>query len=113
MKTTKKQFEQFQAEFLKWVDKFGLKQYKIYFDHAKLNDNYAEIHTEQIAKHARVKMCKDADDSFDPASSAKHEAIHLLLAKLSYMAECRFLSNSEVSDEEESIVRILEKVLND
>lgn len=115
MKTTKKDFETFQAEFMRWVDKLGLKRYKIWFYHRDTKGAYASIKVYESGKGAAVyfsrHLHKDDSVGHSPKDSAKHEAIHLLLHRIQHLGECRYLFDNELQDEAESLVRILEQNL--
>ena len=115
MTTTKKDFERFKTEFLKWVDRFGLKGYRVNFRHKKL-ESFAEIDINETAKATVVSFTThiDEDCKFEfstPEANAKHEAIHLLLYRLEYLGKCRHTQSDEFNEEAEKLVRILEKVL--
>lgn len=115
-KTSKADFNKFKREFMYWVDVFGLKGYKIYFHHEPLNSSYADIDTDEAGKLADVRYNSLLTDhkkkkSFGPESVAKHEAIHLLLSRLFYLGVQRYTASGEIANEEEKLVRILEKVL--
>ena len=49
----------------------------------------------------------------DLKSSAKHEAIHLLVARLSELAEHRFVTREEIISAEEELVRKLAWLIPD
>ena len=114
MKTTKAQFNRFKKEFKKWEDRLGL-HYQSYFQHTSLEDCYAEIVVNEPGKVATVRMCTEVDgldaEVFMPEGSGKHEAIHLLLNRMKYLAECRYVTSGEIDMEIERLVRVLEKVL--
>ena len=115
IKTTQAQFEEFKAEFMKYVELFGLKDYQIYFEHKKLEDSFADISVNCNACIATVVMAQEipGECKFDfcPKESAKHEAIHLLLSRLYDIADCRYVQPEELKIEDERVVRILQKVL--
>lgn len=116
MKTTKADFEEFKAAFLKYADLFGLKDYQFAFRHEKLHENYAEIRQSEPSKWMVVCLSTEwKDDESDlwvsPEHSAKHEAIHALLCRFSYLAKSRTVIPADINDEEEGIVRVLEKVI--
>jgi hypothetical protein len=116
MKTGKIDFDKFTKAFLSWIDRFGLKGYQIIFHHKKLDHSYAEIKVDHEGKLAEVYFCTEWDDEESdaykgPNGSAKHEAIHLLLSRLEYIARSRFIMVDDIREETESLVRILEKVL--
>lgn len=117
-KTSDKDFRAFKKEFLRCVDLFGLKDYKLFFFLRDLEDEtkIAHIVYESEACYARVYLNTILDDSdgnkdFDPVLNGRHEAIHLLFGRLFTLAEDRYASREAISTEEERIVRILEKLL--
>lgn len=116
MKTTKKDFARFKKEFLRWVDIFGLKGYRIVFYHNQLKGNYAQIHTDEEGMLAEPAFTILIDKTSlagykTPELHGKHEAIHLLLHRLLYLGTCRYVREDEIYQEWEKLVRILEKVL--
>ena len=116
MKTSKAYFEKFIAEFLRWRDLFGLTQYRVDFFHEKLDGNYAEISASEMEKAVRISLTteisKDSAKVDDgPEKHAKHEAIHLLLHRLRWLGDCRYIESTDLNEEWEAIVVRLEKVL--
>jgi hypothetical protein len=115
MQTTKKDFKRFRDEFNRWVQILGLNDYKIYFDHRRLDDVFANIVIDERGKVATVTMTKELSpvnaEVFFPEEHAKHEAIHLLLNKLFWLGTCRYVRDAELQDEWERLVRVLEKAL--
>ena len=115
MKTTKAQFSRFKQSFQMWVEAFGLKEYEIYFVHEPLVGAGATINIEEDAKAVTVAMSSDIPkvdhEHFSPEDHAKHEAIHLLLDRIRWLGACRYISESELQEEWERLVRVLEKVL--
>jgi len=115
MKISKAYFERFKTEFLRWQKELGLTQYSIAFFHEKL-DEYARIIINEKGKTANVFLntelngrTLEADEG--PESHAKHEAIHLLLDRLIWLGESRYIERSDLEEEWEAIVVRLEKVL--
>ena len=108
-------YKKFKESFLYWREKFGLTQYQIYFEHAKLNSAFANIVVDEQGKVATVKLCTENSGLdakvFNPEKNGKHEAIHLLLHRLAWLGEQRYTASSEISDEEEAAVTRLEYVL--
>ncbi|KKN77220.1 hypothetical protein LCGC14_0361980 [marine sediment metagenome] len=115
-KTTKAEFNRFKKEFQYWVEKFGLKGYKVYFFHKALDGSYAETKVNEQGKVATVtyglELTKiDCEVGDGPEADAKHEAIHLLLHKIGFLGEQRWTASDEIRDEAERLVIVLEKVL--
>ena len=114
MKTSKKYFEQFKAEFLRWLSLLGLTQYEIVFYHQKMKVNSAQVSINERAKLVEVCLSTElpkSDHVDGPLVQARHEAIHVLTYRLRFLGGCRYISDDELDDEWEAITRRLEKVL--
>lgn len=115
VKTTKAQFNRFKQSFQMWVEAFGLKDYEVYFAHEPLVGAGATIAIDQNAKAVTVAMSSDIPkvdhEHFSPEDHAKHEALHLLLNRIMWIGGRRCISESELQEEWERLVRVLEKVL--
>lgn len=113
MKTTKADFNAFKKAFLEYVELFGLKDYRICFNHESLGgDTYASL-TYDVGDRWVVARLNTNVGSFweGPKEDAKHEALHLLLASISVFAKERFITEDQIRIEVESIVVRLEKVI--
>lgn len=115
MRTTNKQFEEFKDSFKEWVIKFGLMDYHISYECKPIPGYYAQLWVNEDGKCATATLnsefSKESYKEFNPKASGKHEAIHLLLNKLAHLGSERFISEREIDDESEAIVRVLEKWL--
>ena len=114
MKTSKAYFEKFKAEFLKWQKELGLMQYRVVFYHKPLDDDYASITILESGKLASIilnTIIKEPKNDPGPEAHARHEVLHLLLSRLSWLGECRYIETCDLEEEEEAIVVRLEKVL--
>lgn len=112
MKTTKKEFEEFKEEFIKYQEKFGLLDWKVSFEHTSLyGDRFAEIQSCLDGRVSVVRFNTKNPCKCNPKESAKHEAIHLLLATLSILGGYRYITSLQKEEAEEGIVRTLEKLL--
>jgi len=114
MKTTKADFRLFKETFLMWQQRLGLTQYDVVFQHVEIDGRYAEITIQQLGKLATVRLNSDTGNEYletDVRTHAKHEAMHLLLSRLAWLGQTRYLENHDLEEEEEAIVRRLEKVL--
>ena len=116
MKISKADFNRFKREFVRLQQLLGLTQYRVSFFHEKLKDNYAELHVQQIDKVVGVYLnnhTNEHSDSVDegPESHAKHEVIHLLIDRLAWLGQARYIEAHEIEEEAEAIVVRLEKVL--
>lgn len=116
--TTKKQFEEFKKEFTHWQNHFGLFGWHVYFYHVDMGkDSYADIRLAVESRVAIVRFNLKLDsvsyEQHNIARSAKHEAIHLLLAPLADLNSEPFVTERQCIEAEENLVRVLEKVIND
>jgi len=115
--TSKKEYDEFRTEFQKFKVIFGLVDYDIGYTWGETEDgDYANISTDPPNRVADLYFCKEipkgADMDLQIAKDAgKHEAIHLLLARARHLALRRNLTVEEWTEEEEHIVRVLEKII--
>ena len=104
MKTTRKHFEIFKKECEYWIDKFGLKDWDIAFEH-KSGDNLASARWDIHARWCIIKLATDWEHikptDYELKSTAYHEVVELLLADMYTMAGWRYLR--------ERIVRAVKK----
>lgn len=105
LKTTKKHFALFRRTFRYWQNKLNCSDYLVWFEHVKLDDASANIHVDYNTKAATVRL---ATVIYSPIEDiARHEALHLMMGKYSHLANKRYATSEEISEAEESIVRIL------
>lgn len=117
-KTTKEDFEIFKKECEKWIDFFGLKDWDIYFSHDKFDESIlatcdcGETENKKCVLSFNKEIKDDALDEmlteFHIKKSAFHEVCHLLLANFQGMARYRYVTSSELTQEEHTIVTRLE-----
>jgi len=118
IKTTQKHFEIFKKEVRKWVDIFQLNGWQIYFKHKTNKTDFGGLATilkNKVATFFFTQSFDDAVCSFTEEAikkTARHEVIHLLLARLSCLVSERFVSENEVEEAEEEIVNILVNYIN-
>lgn len=114
-RTTRAQFEAFKRHFRAWQKRLGLFDWKVYFEHEPLDASFAEIKIHNSQHIALVTMTSrlDADDwgDFRPRTSARHEALHLLLGDLAAEGRHRFVRPDDLVRTEEAVICRLEKVL--
>ena len=85
-------FELFKHTFLQYQKEWGLLEYNIYFENLPTGDNFASIAVANRSSTATVTFNSGPPEEFksnnDINLDAKHEALHLLLARLTqYMPE--------------------------
>jgi len=115
-KISKAYFKKFCASFKDWQAKFGLTQYDVSFFHEFLEEHIAVIQIDETNKIANVTLTtelegKDVVCDSGPQDHAKHETIHLLLNRLRWLGESRYIERSDLDEEWEALVRRLGKVL--
>ena len=110
-KTTKKDFKEFQKEFMKYVELFGLKGYSVFFGREEINGGHAEIRVNIRDRVATVVLSTEKHEKHFQTmrDCAKHEALHLLIARLEDLAKRRYVTPGDINEECEGIVEILEK----
>ena len=106
----------FQEEFTKWQYRFGLTEYKVYFKYEDIGDYFANITVNQADVVATVRLNSDLAEKHRPfrniQEDAKHEALHLLVYKLEYLACSRYVSSEEIEEAVESLVHKLEGLVS-
>ena len=105
----------FKKEFGKWQDKLGLTGYSTFFYHEPLDGCYADIGINLDGMVATLRLnsdlTKQEKKDKDIRTSAKHEAIHLLVGRLSENARYRHTSAAELRECVEELVCKLEKLI--
>ena len=115
MRTTVQDFEKFTNEVNYWVKTLGINGWKYYFKHQKLTDARASCSIDLTARVATFFLNKNFSDKFtdvDICSSAKHEALHLLVGRLDCVARHRYINESETNEAVEELIRSLEKIID-
>lgn len=114
MEVTTEQFEEFKQEFIYWQEKFGLTDWRIVFEKRDLEGDLAGINPNVAARSVTVIICDTCEDRhqetgwFNPKYQGQHEAMHLLLATYSWLAEQRYVNKEWLYQEEEAIVMKLQ-----
>jgi hypothetical protein len=113
----KSEFKRFQKTFTAYQKEFGLNGYKTYFKNESLAGVFADIYVDQDGMVATVRLNAELPDKDKPFASAhdnaKHEAIHLLVGRLSDYAQSRYVTKCDVAEAEEELVRRLEQLIPD
>jgi len=110
-----KDFALFQSEFKRWQKLFGLTGWAVYFEYKPLERSFADIAINLEDMVATVRLNSDLPEKDKPHKdikrSAKHEAIHLLVGRLEFNGRYRFVSDGEISESAEELVRKLENLI--
>ena len=108
-KTTVEDFEIFKKVFMKWAERLNCLDWRVDFSHEEVDCNaQVDFNNMQLVS---VSLGLEIDDWQTPEICAKHEAIHLLLARLCVPACSRNSTVEEVDRAIESVVRVLERRL--
>jgi len=117
MVTTKKHFEIFRKECQKWVKIFNLSNWQVYYEHKVIEGDaecYARLNANLYGYVALIqlnKCWKGVPTNKGLKKSARHEIVHLLLARLGELAKSRYISGTELIEAEEEVVNRLVKYL--
>jgi len=116
VEVTEVEFERFKAEFERMVGLFGLVKYSLTFKHEHLEDDrLAEICADESSKIAIIRFTtkygvgKGYTDFPGPEKIARHEALHLLVNRMVWIANGRFVTPIDIEEENEAIVTTLER----
>jgi len=115
-KLTDKHFQLFQKECEKWIKKLKLDNWEVHYDWQESKENRAScisnlngyIITLLLSK--KWENYEKVSDS-DICQVAKHEVIHILMARFSTNAKSRYVSSDDMEESGEELVRKLEKLL--
>ena len=120
MKTTKKDFEIFKKSFLHWVDVFGLKGWRVSFEHGEPRGKFqalASLDRNVTGRTAVVtfpkKISKAALVEYPGQHRmARHEAIHLLVSRVSTLHAILTVTEREADEAEEELVYQIEAMID-
>lgn len=116
-KKTNKNYELFKKECLLWVDRFGLNNWGLKFETIKgaRNEKYlAYIRTDDDSMLASVFFNIETNEDRpieDIKDTAKHEMIHLILARFSQLAKKRYAGADEIYSCEEELIQKFLKII--
>jgi len=115
-RTTGEHFKIFQEEAWYWIQRFGLKGWRFHFEHGdQSEEGYAGYNYNVAGRVAVINLSKDWKDNevieAQLRRSAFHEVIHILLARLRWLAVERAVGIGDVDEEIETIIRTLENAV--
>jgi len=114
MKLSNKHLNIFKKECKKWIDILKLDNWEVYYGWQDKEGTFASIYTDLSGYVATIYLSRDWGDDYNNAQlkrTAKHEVIHLLLSRLSENARSRFITETDLAESEEELVRKLEKII--
>lgn len=108
-------FALFQSEFKKWQQRFGLTGYRVFFRYEEIPHTFADIQVKQTDMVAVLRLNSKLDEIDKPnkdiRATAKHEAIHLLTARLAENGRYRYIAENEIDEALEELVKKLEGLI--
>lgn len=113
-KTSRDDFKLFKATFMEWVERFGLRDWDIAFCWEDLGEPGAAaggIARNSAGKNCTVRLSKTWNmpvTKNDILRTAVHEFSHLLIADMEHLAECRYVTESEIDACREALARRFE-----
>ncbi len=114
MKTTKKHYRVFRKECRRLVKKWGLSDWKVYFEHSSIPGNRANCTWDINGYVCTIVLGVEwntAPTLRGIKASAIHEVLHLVTARLGSLARCRYISKEEIEIEEERLAHILQGII--
>ena len=113
-KTTKKDFELFKKECQKWIDYFGLKDWRVVYKHGTPISDDANASFESCIEDGiiMITLNTDIDNKNQLKLSAFHEVVEgMLLIRLMHFIDKRYVDENMLEAEIHSIVRTLENTV--
>jgi len=116
-KTTKQHFEIFKKNCQKWINIFGLKEWRVDFRHGTYSEHsYGSIYWDYSGKCATIYLTEEWDEEVDLKQLEKtafHEVCELLLCVLFDMVDKDKYSYDEKVKEFHTVIRRLENSVFD
>ena len=116
-RTTSKHFKIFKKEAELWLTRLSLRDWKVVFDHvirSSSENALACINCDIGGRVATITLNKNwgLEDVtvYQLRRTAFHEVGELLVARLGFLGECRYLQTEEIPEERHNIVRRLENL---
>ena len=103
-------FEVFKKEFKKWQQRFGLNGWTVHFKHEPVDRGYASLtfNLEDMTASAALDSKLPPDNV---KRHAKHEALHLLIARIESNGRYRWTSEVDMIESSEELVNKLVDII--
>ena len=115
IKVSKKDFEKFKSECLRLQKAWGLTGWNLTFHFRSLlsEDQAACIDKDLDAYNATLTFSSEMPDhcKSDQKANAKHEMLHLLLARLSEYGKYRYITRGQQDEAEHELIMHLLKII--
>jgi len=110
-----KDFALFQSEFKKWQKLFGLTGYRVYYESKPLANRFAtvlyDLPTMSVSVTLNSNLPRELSRHKNARRSAKHEACHLLIARLDDCAHNRYVTREIINEATEELAVKLESLI--
>lgn len=115
-KLTKAQFDFYQKNANEFIEKLGLKEYKVYYCFEGVKDGYGQCAVDHDGGMAIIWLANKWDGFVKPTKEnlrevACHEVLELLLSRLYDMALTDGVDEKYAAEERHRLIRRLEKLL--
>lgn len=114
-RTSTAQFRFFTAECKRLRSRWGLNDLKVYYQHERLKNAYANLSCDSTSRIAVIRLAKNWDDRqptrAELRESARHELCHLLLDDLYDLARGRRAAKRQITQVAERTARRIEPLL--
>lgn len=111
---TDEHFDIFGTEVERLIKKWGMSDWKVYLERRTVAGARGGI-VPDVDNHTATIYLSNGWESTPSRSSllfcAQHETVHLVVSPLAWLAECRWITQSEVNTERERLVRHLQSII--
>ena len=114
-RVTKRHIELFKRRVKYWLDRFGINEYQLYFEVEDVESAYGACIADLPGMVATIVLAEQWDEEITDEgieSTARHEAIELLMQPLWHATLCRELNIDWANSQRHTIIRRLERVLD-
>ena len=111
---TPEDFQVFKTEVKRLIKRFHIDGWNIYYEFGGTDNTCnASLTTDTTSRAASFKLAKKIYlyDDIEIKETALHEVCHLLLSDITNLAYCRFVSQDEVTKEDERTTEKLSSIL--
>ena len=112
-KTTSEDFIIYQNEVIRLIDKFGIDDWKIYFEQRDCDESQAELVTDCVNRVCTFVLANEFTEGESVENSAFHEVCHLLVGDLTDLNYYRWVTQNEVIKASETTARKLQSILKE
>lgn len=114
-RTTRTDFALFQAECARWLQRFGLTEWRASFKWRQLDEDFAQTHINIQGRCAAFVLSKawpkDVSHHSQVRSSALHEVVHLLVYDVEHLVTDRVVTVELKDRTVEALVRRIQHAL--